>query len=110
MTAFHPPRATPDEFLQALGTLDAAIDHVRRDAGNGASPEHQYVLLALMRRLRALVGNDAMALAGDVRDAALRALDASNPAAALVMLELAYGSLRGLLNRLAGFGGMSRAA
>ena len=56
-----------------------------------------------------LFGDDAMALAGDVRDAALRALDASNPAAAMVTLELAYCSLRGLLNRLAGFG-MPRAA
>ena len=39
----------------------------------------------------------------------LRALEAGNPAAALVTLELAYCSLRGLLNRLAGFG-MPRAA
>lgn len=109
MTASHAQHATPDEFLRAVGTLDAAIDHVRRDAGSGASPEHQYALLALMRRLRTLVGDDAMALAGDVRDAALRALDASNPAAALVTLELAYCSLRSLLNRLAGFG-LPRAA
>lgn len=101
MTASHAQLATPDEFLQAVGTLDAAIDHVRRDAGRGVSPEHQYALLALMRRLRALLGDDAMALAGDVRDAALRALDASHPAAALVVLEAAYCALRGMLNRLA---------
>ncbi len=109
MITVHAHHATPDEFLQAVGTLDAAIDRVRRDAGAGVAPEHEYALLALLRRLRTLVGDDAMALAGDVRDAALRALDASNPAAAMVTLELAYCSLRGLLNRLAGFG-MPRAA
>ena len=101
--------ATPDEVLHAMGTLDAAVDSVRRDAGAGVSPEHEYALLALVRRLRALVGNEAMVLAGDVRDAALRALEAPNPAPALVSLELAYPSLRGLLYRLSGFG-MSRAA
>ena len=104
MITVHAHHATPDEFLQAVGTLDAAIDRVRRDAGAGVAPEHEYALLALLRRLRTLVGDDAMALAGDVRDAALRALDASNPTAAMVTLELAYCSLRGLLNRLAGYG------
>jgi len=102
MTALHAQHASTDEYLQAVGTLDAAIDHVRRDAGGGTTPEHQYALLALMRRLRMLVGNDAMALAGDVRDAALRALDAANPAPALVSLELAYASLRTLLDRRGG--------
>lgn len=102
MTASYAQHASPDDYLQAVGTLDAAIDHVRRDAGGGTSPEHQYALLALMRRLRILVGNDAMALVGDVRDAALRALEAANPAPALVALELAYASLRGLLDRRAG--------
>lgn len=102
MIASHAQHASPDEYLQAVGTLDAAIDRVRRDAGNGTSPEHEYALLALMRRLQLFVGNDAMTLVGDVRDAALRALEAANPAPALVGLELAYASLRGLLDRRAG--------
>jgi hypothetical protein len=102
MIASHAQHASPDEYLQAVGTLDAAIDRVRRDAGAGTSPEHEYALLALMRRLQLFVGNDAMALVGDVRDAALRALEAANPAPALVALELAYASLRGLLDRRAG--------
>lgn len=43
------------------------------------------------------------------RDAALRALDATDPAPSLVALELAYCALRGLLQRSAGVG-MARAA
>lgn len=96
--------ATTDEVMHAMGTLDAAGDSVRRDTGASVSPEHEYALLALMRRLRALVGNEAVVLAGNVRDAALRALEAPNPAPALVSLELAYASLRSLLHQLSGFG------
>ena len=95
--------ASPDELLDALVALDAAMDRIRRDAGIGVAPEHEYSLLALMRRLRSLAGSDALVLASDLRDAALRALDAADPAPALVVLELAYGSLRGLLHRLAGY-------
>ena len=101
--------ASPDELLGAIDHLQEVVACVRRDAGSCVTPEHERMLHALTRRLRTLVGDDAMALAGDVRDAALRALEAGNPAAALVTLELAYCSLRGLLNRLAGFG-MPRAA
>ena len=46
MITVHAHHATPDEFLQAVGTLDAAIDRVRRDAGAGVAPEHEYALLA----------------------------------------------------------------
>ena len=109
MTAMHVQYATRDELLEAIGSLDATMDRLRRDAGAGTSPEHEYALLALMRRLRALVGDDALALAGDLRAAALHALEAANPAPALVSLELAYCSLRGLLGRLAAHG-VARAA
>ena len=54
-----------------------------------------------LSRLETISGRKPMFVQGDVRDAALRALDASHPAAALVVLEAAYCALRGMLNRLA---------
>ena len=67
-------------------------------------PRNSEIEAALREYQRLFQGDAQLNALRQRRDAALRALDASNPAAALVTLELAYCSLRGLLNRLAGYG------
>lgn len=93
--------ASPDELLGAIDHVQEVVACVRRDAGSCVTPEHERMLHALTRGLRPLAGDDAHALGIDVRDAALRALEASEPAAPLLVLDLTSDSLQRLLQRMA---------
>ncbi len=98
-TATLSPQA--DELLDALARMDAALDAVRRAAGQGSTPELERDLLAQLRCLRALLGPAAADVVEDVVDAARRVLDAADPEAPLLVLAMAQRTLASLVRRQA---------
>lgn len=91
--------ATPQEQAIALDALSATVADVRRLAGAGHLPECERRLDAHLRSLRALLGPAQATLAEDVVDLAKRALDAADPAAPLLMLQMAEDRLRTAVSR-----------
>lgn len=104
------PSTRSQELLEALAALDATLDAVRRDAGQGLTPEHQRALHARLRSLRALLGSEAAPLVEDVVDAAARVLEAAEPAAPLHVLGMAQQTLTVLLRRQAAASALPTAA
>lgn len=92
-----PPR--PDELLAALARMETVLAAVRRNAGQGSSPEIERELMAQLRCLRALLGADSVAVVEDVVDAARRVLDASEPDAPLLVLAMAQHTLAAMIRR-----------
>jgi len=99
------PDATPvphaDELLHALALLDKTLSQVRRAAGGGSSPEFDKLLLGHLRSLRALLGGESVTLVEDVVEAAQRVLDAAEPSAPLMMLDMSQRTLAATLQRMA---------
>ena len=99
------PDVTPvphaDELLHALALLDETLSQVRRAAGGGSSPEFDKLLLGHLRSLRALLGGDSVTLVEDVVEAAQRVLDAAEPSAPLMMLDMSQRTLAATLQRMA---------
>ena len=96
------PVLPADELLQALALLDETLSQVRRAAGGGGSPEFDKLLLGHLRSLRALLGGESATLVEDVVEAAQRVLDAAEPSAPLLMLEMSQRTLAARLQRMAG--------
>ena len=90
-----------DELLLAFAHLERTLAAVRRGAGQGCSHALQRELHAHLRSLRALLGGEAVPLVEDVVDAALRVLEAADPAAPLHALMLAEQGLRTRVRRQA---------
>lgn len=93
--------ATSDELLHALARLDAAMVQVVRRAGQGCGPECERRLDRASRGLRALLGADSAEVVNDVIEAAMRVLTAADPAAPLLMLDMARRTLATMVHRLA---------
>ena len=90
-----------DELLAALARMDAVLRAVRRAAGQGSTPELERALLAQLRCLHALTGSAAADVVEDVVDAARRVLDAAEPAAPMLVLEMAQRTLASMIRRQA---------
>lgn len=95
------PAPQADELLAALARMDAVLRNVRRAAGQGSTPELERALLAQLRCLHALTGSAAADVVEDVVDAARRVLDAAEPEAPLLVLEMAQHTLASMIRRQA---------
>lgn len=96
---YDPTTATADELLRALAVLDAAMAKVIRRAGEGCGPDFERHLDSASRGLRALLGADAAPVVGDVIEAAQRVLTSADPAAPLLMLDMARKTLAAVVHR-----------
>ncbi len=88
-----------DELLAALARMDAALEDVRRAAGQGSTPELERELLAQLRCLRTLLGPASAPVVEDVVDAARRVLEAAEPQAPLLVLAMAQDMLASIVRR-----------
>jgi hypothetical protein len=91
--------ATADELLHALAHLDEAMAQVVRRAGQGCGPECERHLESSARGLRALLGSDAAQVVNDVLETARRVLTSADPAAPLLMLNMARRTLATVVHR-----------
>ena len=93
--------ATPDELLHALERMDNAMTQAIKRAGQGCGPDCERHLESSSRGLRALLGADAAQVVNDVIDATKRVLTAADPAAPLLMLNMARETLAAVVHRQA---------
>lgn len=90
---------TADELLHALARLDAAMAQVIRRAGEGCGPDCERRLESASRGLRALLGPDNAQVVSDVIETARRVLTSADPAAPLLMLNMARQTLAAVVHR-----------
>jgi hypothetical protein len=83
---------------------------VRRAAGQGSTPELERALASQLRCLRTLLGPSAADMVEDVVDAARRVLDAAEPDAPLLVLEMTQRTLAALIRRHAATASLPSAA
>ena len=88
-----------DELRAELERCDATMAVAVRRAGQGSDPVFERRLDAHARSLRAMLDADAAVVVDDVLDAAKRVLDAADPAAPLLMLEMARANLAAVARR-----------
>ena len=91
-----------DELLIELERIEATLDEAAREAGRGCGPDFERRLGAHLRSLRNMLGPDDAAVAADAMEAAERVMNAADPAAPLLMLEMARGTLSAVIRRYAG--------
>ena len=91
-----------DELLQDLVRIDDTLDEAVRRAGQGCAPDFERRLGAHLRSLRNMLGADDAEVAADAMEAAERVMNAADPAAPLLMLEMARGTLSAVIRRYAG--------
>lgn len=90
-----------DELLHELDLIDATMDAATRRAGGGCDPEFERRLDTHARRLRVLLDADGVAVAQDTIDAARRVMEAADPAAPLLMLDMGRQTLAAMIRRQA---------
>jgi hypothetical protein len=91
-----------DELLLELERVEATLDEAVRRAGQGCDdPDFERRLGAHLRSLRSMLGPDDFTVAEDAMEAAERVMASADPAAPLLMLDMARGRLASLLRRLA---------
>ena len=88
-----------DELLIELERIEATLDEAAREAGRGCGPDFERRLGAHLRSLRNILGTDEMAVAADAMEAAERVMNAADPAAPLLMLQLARNTLAAVIRR-----------
>ena len=88
-----------DELLIELERIEATLDEAAREAGRGCGPDFERRLGAHLRSLRNIHGTDEMAVAADAMEAAERVMNAADPAAPLLMLQLARNTLAAVIRR-----------
>lgn len=99
-----------DELLSELERTDATMAQVIRRAGRGCDPDFERRLDNHARSLRALLDGNAAAVATDTFDAAKRAMNAADPAAPLLMLEMARETLSAVVRRQAARSALNQVA
>ena len=90
-----------DELLQELARFDATMAQVIGHAGQGPDPAIDRLLSTHVRVLRAMLDEDGGTTAADAVDAARRAMEAADPGAPLLMLDMARKALETKLRRQA---------
>ena len=88
-----------DELRDELGRIDDTLAMAVRRAGQGRDPEFERRLEAHGRSLRAMLDEDGAAVTLDTIDAAKRVMTAADPAAPLLMLEMARQNLAAVIRR-----------
>jgi hypothetical protein len=88
-----------EELLLELQRIEETLDEAVRAAGQGCGPDFERRLGAHLRSLRNILGNDEMAVAEDAMEAAERVMNAGDPAAPLMMLQLARHTLAAVIRR-----------
>ena len=88
-----------DELRDELGRIDDTLTMAVRRAGQGSDPEFERRLEAHGRSLRAMLDEDGAAVTLDTIDAAKRVMTAADPAAPLLMLEMARQNLAAVIRR-----------
>ena len=88
-----------DELLIELERIEATLDEAAREAGRGCGPDFERRLGAHLRSLRNILATDEMAVAADAMEAAERVMNAADPAAPLLMLQLARNTLAAVIRR-----------
>jgi hypothetical protein len=90
-----------DELLQELARIEDTLDAAARRAGDGCGPDFERRLGAHLRSLRSMLRPDDMAVAADAMEAAERVMNAADPEAPLLMLDMARNTLAALIRRQA---------
>ena len=90
-----------DELLLELERIDDTLDEAARRAGEGCGPDFERRLGAHLRSLRNMLGADDLSVAEDAMEAAERAMNAADPAAPLLMLQIARNTLGAVIRRCA---------
>ena len=95
----RPMNFSADELQLELDRTGATIALARRRAADGPDAAIERQLDAHGRSLRAMLDADGALLVDDAIDAAKRVMDAADPAAPLLMLELAEANLATVVRR-----------
>ena len=90
-----------DELLLELERIEDTLDEAARRAGQGCGPEFERRLGAHLRSLRNMLGPDDAAVAADAMEAAERVMNAAEPDAPLLMLDMARTTLAAVIRRCA---------
>lgn len=90
-----------DELLDELERVEETLRQAVRRAGAGCGPDFERRLHAHMRTLRSTLGADGVTVATDTLEAAHRVMISADPAAPLLMLEMARKTLRAVIQRQA---------
>ena len=93
LATLRPMNFSHDELQQELARTEATFARAIRHAGAGHDPALERQLDSHGRSLRAMLDADAAVVVDDALDAAKRVLDAADPAAPLLMLEMARANL-----------------
>lgn len=88
-----------EELLLELQRIDHTLDEAARRAGDGCGPDFERRLGAHLRSLRTMLGSDEMVVAADAMEAAERVMNAADPEAPLLMLQLARNTLAAVIRR-----------
>ena len=88
-----------DELLLELERIETTLDEAARRAGQGCGPDFERRLGAHLRSLRSMIGEEESAVAADAMEAAERVMNAADPAAPLLMLQLARDTLGAVIRR-----------
>ena len=99
LSTLRPMNFSHDELLLELDRIEATIARAVRQAGSGHDPTLERQLDAHGRSLRAMLDAEAAVVVDDVLDAAKRVLDAAEPAAPLLMLDMARANLAAVVRR-----------
>jgi hypothetical protein len=90
-----------DELLDELARVEATLGEAARRGGQGCAPDFERRMQAHQRSLRSMLDADGVAVATDALEAAERVMVSADPAAPLLMLDIARATLRGLVQRQA---------
>lgn len=90
-----------DELLDELARVEETLRQAVHRAGEGCGPDFERRLHAHMRTLRSTLGADEVSVAADTLEAAQRVMISADPAAPLLMLEMARKTLRAVIHRQA---------
>ena len=90
-----------DELLDELERVEETLRQAARRGGQGCGPDFERRLQSHMHSLRSMLGADDMAVAADTLEAAQRVMVSADPAAPLLMLEMARRTLRAIVQRQA---------
>ena len=99
LATLRPMNFSHDELLLELDRIEATIARAVHQAGSGHDPTLERQLDAHGRSLRAMLDAEAAVVVDDVLDAAKRVLDAAEPAAPLLMLDMARANLAAVVRR-----------
>lgn len=90
-----------DELLDELDRVEETLRQAARLGGQGCEPEFERRLHSHLRSLRSMLAADDVVVAADTLEAAQRVMSSADPAAPLLMLEMARKTLRAVIQRQA---------